>query len=144
MTDRQYSAHEWLNKAYWLERTELKSKIEYAEKCKPDDGAIDYSKDRIQNGSSGAQEDRLNTYVMACEVVDKTKARIERIKRDRQEVIEMIPSSRQRTLLTYRYLNQYSWDQISSDMNYSRRQLDRIWKKALDAAYEFIKEVGDG
>ena len=92
MTDKQYSAHEWLNKAYWLEKTELKSKVEYAEKCKPDDGAIDYSKERVQNGSFGAQEDRLNTYAMACDVVDKTRVRIEKIRQSKQEVIEKISS----------------------------------------------------
>ena len=140
MTDKQYSAHEWLNKAYWLEKTELKSKVEYAEKCKPDDGAIDYSKERVQNDSFGAQEDRLNTYAMACDVVDKTRARIEKIRQSRQEVIEKISSSRQRTLLTYRYLNQYSWKHISGEMHYGKTQLDRIWKDALDSAYEFIKE----
>lgn len=144
MTDKQHSAHEWLNKAYWLEKTELKSKVDYAEMCKPDDGAIDYSKIRVQNDSFGAQEGRLNTYAMACEVVDKTRARIEKIKQSRQEVVEKISSSRQRTLLTYRYLNQYSWKQISGEMHYGKTQLDRIWKDALDSAYEFIKEEDVG
>ena len=144
MTNKQYSAHEWLNKAYWLEKTELKSKVDYAEMCKPDDGAIDYSKIRVQNDSFGAQEERLNTYAMACEVVDKTRVRIEKIKQSRQEVVEKISSSRQRTLLTYRYLNQHSWKQISGEMHYGKTQLDRIWKDALDSAYEFIKEENVG
>ena len=144
MTDKQYSAHEWLNKAYWLEKAELKSKVDYAEMCKPDDGAIDYSKIRVQNDSFGAQEERLNTYAMACEVVDKTRARIEKIKQSRQEVVEKISSSRQRTLLTYRYLNQHSWKQISGEMHYGKTQLDRIWKDALNSAYEFIKEEDVG
>ena len=144
MTNKQYSAHEWLNKAYWLEKTELKSKVDYAEMCKPDDGAIDYSKIKVQNDSFGAQEERLNTYAMACEVVDKTRARIEKIKQSRQEVVEKISSSRQRTLLTYRYLNQHSWKQISGEMHYGKTQLDRIWKDALDSAYEFIKEENVG
>ena len=144
MTNKQYSAHEWLNKAYWLEKTELKSKVDYAEMCKPDDGAIDYSKIIVQNDSFGAQEERLNTYAMACEVVDKTRARIEKIKQSRQEVVEKVSSSRQRTLLTYRYLNQHSWKQISGEMHYGKTQLDRIWKDALDSAYEFIKEEDVG
>ena len=144
MTDKQYSAHEWLNKAYWLEKTELKSKVDYAEMCKPDDGAIDYSKIRVQNDSFGAQQERLNTYAMACELLDKTRARIEKIRQSRQEVIENISSSRQRTLLTYRYLNQHSWKQISGEMHYGKTQLDRIWKDALDSAYEFIKEENVG
>mgnify|MGYP001443728324 FL=1 len=142
MTDQQYSAHEWLNKAYWLEKTELKSKVDYAEMCKPDDGAIDYSKIRVQNDSFGAQEERLNTYAMACDVVDKTRARIEKIRQSRQEVIENISSSRQRTLLTYRYLHHHSWKQNSGDMHYGKTQLDRIWKDALDSVYEFIKDEG--
>ena len=144
MTDKQYSAHEWFNKAYWLEKTELKSKADYAEMCKPDDGAIDYSKERVQNDSFGAQEERLNTYAMACDVVDKTRARIEKIRQTRQDVVEKISSSRQRTLLTYRYLNQHSWKQISGEMHYGKTQLDRIWKDALDSAYEFIKEENVG
>lgn len=144
MTDRQYAAKEWLNKAYRLSKTELKIKEEYAEKCKPDDGAVDCSKDRIQNSSSAsAQEERLLTYAMACEAVDKVKAKIERIKRSRQKVIDMVPNDDYRILLTLRYLLNKPWKEVAKDMNYSVSHLINKHREALNEVYDYIKEGDD-
>ena len=117
MTDKQYSAHEWLNEALWIEKTELKIKREYAEKIKPDDGAMDYSKDRVQNNSSGAQEDRLLTYTMACQAVEVIEKKIEDIKRIRQAMIDSLESSEYRSILTARYLLRMKPEDIAREMN---------------------------
>lgn len=144
MTDKQYSAHEWLNEALWIEKTELKIKREYAEKIKPDDGAMDYSKDRVQNNSSGAQEDRLLTYTMACQAVEAIEKKIEDIKRIRQAMIDSLESSEYRSILTARYLLRMKPEDIAREMNYSERQFYRKRNRALDLVYDKIKEVDDG
>lgn len=141
MTDTQYSAHEWLNEALWIEKTELKIKREYAEKIKPDDCAIDYSKDRIQNSSTSAQEDRLLTFVMACEAVEAIEKKIEDIKRVRQATIDSLESSEYRSILTARYLLRMKPKEIARELNYSERQFYRKRNRALDLVYDKIKEV---
>lgn len=142
MTDRQYGAKEWLNEAYRLKTTELRIKEEYAEKLNPGDGAVDYSKDSVQSDrGKTAYEERLISYSMALEEVDKIKAKIYRIQRTRQVAIALLEDTDHRAILTARYLNQSSWKQISRQMNYSISQLKRIHLAALDGIYDYIPEV---
>lgn len=144
MTDKQYSAHEWLNEAYWLEKTELKIKQEFADRLKPDDGAIDYSKDRIQNNNTSAQEERLISYSMACAEVDKVKVKIERIRRIRYRVIESVSKQEYRDILIARYLNQKRPLEIAKLIKRSERDYYRQRDKALDEVFELIKEFEGG
>lgn len=143
MTEKQYSAHEWLNEAYWMEKTELRSLEETMERLKPDDGAIDYSKDRIQNGNSNAQQARLENYVIACENVDKLKTKIEHLKRTRQAVILSLEDSIKRTVLQDFYINRLKACAIGKRTGYAERTCYRIRDRALDEIYEKIKEYDD-
>lgn len=144
MTDRQYSAKEWLNEAYRIKTTELRIREEYAEKLNPSDGAIDYSKDSVQSDRQrSAYEERLISYSLALEEVENIRARIFRIQRTRQKAIAFLTDTDQRSLLVARYLNQMNWKQISKAMNYSITQLKRIHLAALDEIYEYIPEVED-
>lgn len=142
MTDKQYSAKEWLNEAYRIKTTELKIREEYAQKLSPSDGAIDYSKDSIQSDQQrSAYEERLISYSMTMEEVDKIRAKIFRIQRTRQRAISLLDDTDQRALLLARYINQMSWKQISKAMNYSITQLKRIHLAALDDIFDHISEV---
>lgn len=145
MTDKQYSAHEWLNEAYWLEKTELKIKQEFADRLKPEGGVVDYSKDRIQNNNNtSAQEERLNSYSMACAEVDKVKVKIERIRRIRYRVIESVSKQEYRDILIARYLNQNRPLEIAKLIKRSERDYYRQRDKALDEVFELIKEFEGG
>lgn len=141
MTDRQYSAKEWLNEAYRIKETELKIKTEIAEKLKPDDGAIDYSKDKIQNDSSKLMEERLLSYTMAVQDIEETEAKIERVNRTRIAAINKLKSSEDRAMLIRRYIHQYEWKSICRELGYSRMELYRRHMKALDEIFDYIKEV---
>jgi DNA-directed RNA polymerase specialized sigma subunit len=141
MTERQYSAHEWLNESFRIMKSELRIKEEYAMKLKPDDGAIDYSKDRIQNSNPGSQEERIISYSMAMAEVDKVRAKILRTERERQKAINLLPRSDYRAILTARYLNHYSWKQISRKLNIAESYMYRKHLKALDEIYDLIPEV---
>lgn len=144
MTDRQYSAKEWLNEAYRIKTTELRIREEYAEKLNPSDGAVDYSKDSVQSDRQrSSYEERLISYSLALEEVDKIKARIFRIQRTRQKAIALLDDTDQRSLLIARYLNQMNWKSISKTMNYSITQLKRIHLAALEDIYDKIREVDD-
>lgn len=142
MTDRQYSAKEWLNEAYRIKTTELRIREEYAQKLSPSDGAIDYSKDSVQSDQQrSAYEERLISYSLAMEEVDKIQAKIFRIQRTRQKAITLLDDTDQRSLLIARYLNQMNWKQISKAMNYSITQLKRIHLAALEDIFDYISEV---
>lgn len=142
MTERQYSAKEWFNEAYVLSMTELKAKEEYALKLMPTDLAMDYSKDKIQN-SGGGQEEKLLSWVMAMESVEKLRIRIDRIRCERIKVIEMVPDPRMRALLWERFINQKPWKAIQKVLNYSKTQTYNLYLESLDVAYDYIKEVDD-
>ena len=144
MTDRQYSAKAWLNEAYRIKTTELRIREEYAQKLSPSDGAIDYSKDSVQSDQQrSAYEERLISYSLAMEEVDKIQAKIFRIQRTRQKAIALLDDTDQRSLLIARYLNQMNWKQISKAMNYSITQLKRIHLAALENIFDYIWEVED-
>lgn len=49
-----------------------------------------------------------------------------------RKAIGEIPEQRERDILTYRYLNGMKWKEIAKKMGYERRQLTRIYNKALE------------
>lgn len=52
----------------------------------------------------------------------------------RLAVLETLPDERHKTLLTLRYINGRSWEQIGYDMHYERTQVFEIHGQALEAA----------
>lgn len=49
-----------------------------------------------------------------------------------QQRIETVPDENEKTVLTYRYLKSYSWEQICVEMSYSWRQVHYIHSRALE------------
>ena len=143
MNDRQYSAKTWLSEAWRIKKTELQIREEHAEKLKPDDGAMQYDKDRVQNDSSTLQEERLLSWTMAMQEVDNIKTKIVKIQRTRLAAINLLQDSDERSLLIARYLQFNEWKSICRKLGYSRTELHRRHMKALDNIFPLIKEVDD-
>lgn len=141
MNDKQYSAKTWLSEAWRIKKTELQIREEHAERLKPDDGAIDYSKDRIQNDSTSLQEEKLLSYTMAVQECDKIRAKIVKLNRSRLAAINLLDDSDERSLLIARYLQFCEWKSICRKLGYSRTELHRRHMKALENIYPKIKEV---
>ena len=137
----QQEAKLWLNELYRMSKGELKEKEERAERLKPDDGAIDYSKDKIQNSCTSSQEERLLNYAMACQAVEKLKEKICKAERERCEIIEKLTDGYEREILYSRHINFKNWNQIEKEKRISVSTAHRIYNRALEHIYPFIKEV---
>lgn len=144
MTDKQYYAKTWLNQVYIVTRRELAAKEEVQARILASitSGAVDYSKDRIQNNNPQGQEDRVITYAQATDDVEKVREKIARLIRVRLEVINQVPDSVLRTILIERYLNQKSWKKIEQLFGYSERQIQRHHLNGLTLVSDFIP-IGD-
>lgn len=140
MTDLQYYAKTWLNQVYIVTRKELAAKEEIQAKILASitSGAVDYSKDRIQNNNPQAQEERMISYSQATDDVEKVREKIAKLIRVRLEVINMLPDSVMRTILIERYLNQKSWKKIEDSFSYSHAWTMKLHKKSLEEISRFI------
>ena len=58
----------------------------------------------------------------------------------RLALLEQLPDERQKTLLTLRYINGVSWEQIGYAMHYERTQIFDIHHQALEAA-QLVLEI---
>jgi len=140
MTDNQYFAKTWLNKIYVVTRKELAAKEEIQAKLLASitSGAVDYSRERIQNSNPKGQEQRVISYSMVTSEVERVREKIAKLIRIRLEVINMVPDSVMRTILIERYINQKTWGWIEKNFNYSHAWLMKLHLKALDEISQFI------
>lgn len=145
MTDNQYFAKTWLNQVYVVTKRELAAKEEIQAKLLASitSGAVDYSKDRIQNNNPQGQEERMITYSQATADVEKVREKIAKLIRVRLEVINHVPDSVLRTILIERYINQKSWGWIEKSLLYSRAHLLRLHLDALEEVCRFIPKGED-
>lgn len=142
MTNKQYFAKTWLSQIYIVTRKELAAKEEIQARLLTSitSGAIDYSKERIQNDNPHGHEERLLSYVQATDDVEKVREKIARLTRIRLEVINMVPDSILRAILIERYINQKSWGWIEKCFSYSHPHIMRIHLQALDEISRFIPQ----
>ena len=145
MTDNQYFAKTWLNQVYVVTKRELAAKEEIQAKLLASitSGAVDYSKDRIQNNNPQGQEERMITYSQATADVEKVREKIAKLIRVRLEVINHVPDSVLRTILIERYINQKSWGWIEKSLQYSHDRIMVLHRKALVEVYRFIPKGED-
>ena len=145
MTDNQYFAKTWLNQVYVVTKRELAAKEEIQAKLLASitSGAVDYSKDRIQNNNPQGQEERMITYSQATADVEKVREKIAKLIRVRLEVINHVPDSVLRTILIERYINQKSWGWIEKNLQDSKPWLMKLHLKALEEVCRFIPKGED-
>lgn len=146
MTDLQYYAKTWLNQIYIVTRRELAAKEEIQARLLASitSGAVDYSKDRIQNNNPQGQEERVLSYAQATDDVEKVREKIARLIRVRLEVINMVPDSILRTILIERYINQKNWKWIETTLAYSHQRMMELHLRALEDVSRFIPKEVEG
>jgi hypothetical protein len=140
MTDQQYYAKTWLNRIYVVTKRELAAKEEIQAKllASVTSGAVDYSKDRIQHNDPKAIEQRMASYAMATNDVEKVREKIAKLIRSRLEAINKVQDSVLRTILIERYINQKSWGRIEKITTYGHSRLHELHLTALDEISRFI------
>lgn len=96
--------------------------------------AIDYSKERVQGGSSSSDAkfvDLISKIVELEEVIDKDVDRFVNLKIQIRDTINAVENFDEQVLLRYRYINFLTWEQICEKMNVSLRTIHRIHSTAL-------------
>ena len=92
----------------------------------------------------GGFENNAIRYVDCEAVLQKHIDQIGRCLEERLDMIDRLPDEKERTLMTYRYINGCSWDTIMNVMHYQRTQLWEIHGGALGKINRWIKERTSG
>ena len=92
----------------------------------------------------GGFENNAIRYVDCEAVLQKHIDRIGRCLEERLDMIDRLPDEKERTLMTYRYINGCNWDTIMNVMHYQRTQLWEIHGGALEKINRWIKERTSG
>lgn len=132
------NAKEFLSQAYRLNDLIRSNEQEIADlnelKCSL--GGIDYSKDRVQTSSSSdAGFTKIVAKIADLErVIREDTERMLSLKFGIREAINQVPDNEHKLVLKLRYLNFYSWSDVSKVVGVSERSAVRIH----DAAIKFV------
>ena len=146
--DKLYHVRSWLNKVYDVTEKELAAKVEVKERLfgMITNGAIDYSKDRVQSSSVTGQEQKTVAYAAASADVEKVENKIAGLIKERMELINKVDGSMHRTVLIHRYINLKKWGELAHEMDYSTKQAQRIFDEAIEKiapiVEDYLKEKG--
>ncbi len=140
--NREYQVKSWLNKVYEVTQKELAAKMEVKEKlfAMITNGALDYSKERVQSSEVTGQEKRTIAYSEAAESVDRVKEKIAGLISERLMVINKVPGSEYRTILIQRYINTKNWGEIAGSMSYSVRHCHRLFDEAIKRIAPIVED----
>ena len=75
------------------------------------------------------------------DMIDREVDRLYAIKQEILAVILKMKDNRYRDVLTKRYIDNKTWEQIAVDMNYSFRRVIQLHGEALKAAEEYIHDT---
>ena len=93
-------------------------------------------------GSGGSKSTMENAVADIVELENDIAEKSRQLRDDFKEaeaIIDSVPDYKQRTVLCYRYLYFYRWEEIASDLHYSWAQVHRFRKNAL----EYLRQKDD-
>ena len=99
----------------------------------------------VQSDMPGAHNQKdLSDYIVRRDgliekIVKARKAAIERFS-EVQRQIEQMEDENEKTVLTLRYLRNYSWEKICIELDYSWRQIHYIHSRALEH-FQYIRKI---
>jgi|GEM_PF-2938060 len=139
MTDKEYAAKCWLNRAYKLdmEIAALNNKKARLESI-VNNSVARYDADRVQSSGCGV-EDTLITLIEVISLIEQKQEKLARCDLVTLDVIQKVKGSDEeestvlRALLINRYVNRMSWKTIEKEMNYEKRNCMYLHLKALNA-----------
>ena len=125
------TAKAWLKRGWQLDR-EINSLLRTKQETRARLMSItaSYTGEPVNGTRDPHRYDRL------AELEEKIDRRIDQLVAVKQEIMDAIAQvedSRYRTLLTERYMEFKTWEQIAVDMNYSWKQIHRLHSQALKA-----------
>jgi hypothetical protein len=125
---------EWLNRGYRID-VEINALLEeQAAAFRRAAGATTGGGEKVQTSKRNTSEDRLVNYAAYSELIDRRIDELYAIKTEIAEAIGKVDDNTLRTLLTLRYINFETWEQIAVNMHYCRVHITRnLHPKALQA-----------
>ena len=126
---------EYLHQAYRLDQR-IKSDTMEAQNLREMAGsvsAIQYDKDRVQT-SRNTEAPFARTLEKLWDLEQRIARELERLsdlKKQIREVIEAVPDTDERMVLKYRYIHNYTWEQISTELSAYARTIRRWHGNAL-------------
>lgn len=141
MNERQKATSEYLNQSYHLNE-EINSKIEHLNLLedrrehlttiyKDTPPSTTREVDSMQKATANIMDLRVEINEKIDEFVD--------LQREIMHVIDKVPNSKYRSLLTYRYLNFQEWELIALEMGCSAKHIYKLHREALDKIAELTK-----
>ena len=123
---------EWLNRGVKLNK-EIEQLKEAKQKAKDLACSVvsNLGDERVQNSSGNSAESKMVNYAEYSRLLYKRIDKLLEINKEIAEAISKVDDTTLRSLLTARYINFKTWEQIAVDMNYSYVHVLRLHDKAL-------------
>lgn len=87
-------------------------------------------KERVQGGENSPDKSMIDKLSKLYELEEKIEKLVEYQIKIATE-IEHLEDWKERVVLRYRYINNYTWEHISERTGYSKKQISRIHKRAI-------------
>lgn len=128
----------WLSGTYWLTMEVERLRFSRERAFQQATGTT-AATDGVCVQSSGDSTARFQSLLELDEQIEKAIRKLNRAKAKRLEVIQQVPDSRVRVLLTMRYVDGATFERIAVETHYSWRQVHRLHGRAL----EMVRDVLD-
>ncbi|MBQ9914559.1 MAG: DUF1492 domain-containing protein [Clostridia bacterium] len=92
--------------------------------------------ERVQVSRENRQEDKMVALVSLEEEIDRRVENLYKILEEISRAVADVEDPSHRILLTERYINFKTWEQVADSMGYDLRWVYRLHKKAVDAIAE--------
>lgn len=87
-------------------------------------------KERVQGGENSPDKSMIDKLSKLYELEEKLEKLVEFQIKIAAE-IEQLEDWKERVILRYRYINNFTWEHISERTGYSKKQISRIHKRAI-------------
>ena len=123
---------EWLNRGFKLNK-EIEQLREAKEKAKNLACSVvsNLENERVQGTCGNPTEDKMVNYAEYSRLLYQRIDKLLEINKEIVSAISKVEDTTLRSLLTARYINFKTWEQIAVDMNYSYVHVLRLHDKAL-------------
>lgn len=105
--------------------------------------SADTGNERVQQSHGNTTEDKFTAYADYSRQLEERTAKLLCYRKKMHEVIDKVDNPVYRALLTERYINCKTWEQVADDMGNSVRWIHRLQKRALKELEEAVKPLPD-
>lgn len=124
---------EWLNRGRNMDK-EIKA-LQRAQQQAYDratSAVSDSAAEKVQTSPRNNTENSFITYASYSEKIDKRIEELTAIQQEIFEAIKALDDTTLRTILTEKYINFRTFEQIAADLEYSSVHISRLHKKAIE------------